>query len=201
MKYTTSLATLALIGALGLTACGSSNSKGTGAAPTVEAAAGAVSATPTADGPAKSSRGNILMKVGDPGTVTDTITKKATVNFTVNSIAPVTCTEQYASAPKNGHLYAVDLSIKTTPELAQSSFPKYILTAGSFKFIAANGTTFNGQLFTTAVIGCIPSAEQLPADGLGPGENATGKVLVDLPDTKGVLVMSQSFGPGFEYNF
>lgn len=206
-----SLGLLAVIAALGVsvTACGPSN-PASATAPTTPATAPTV--TPVTQAPStptpvetakKSSRGNLIKALGQGAGTFDQATKAQLVNFTVNSIAPVTCTEPYATAPTNGHLIAVDVSIATTPELASAQIPRFSLSPADFKFIdTATGTTFNGSLGTSAVFSCLPSAATIPAGGVGPGEKVTGKVILDLPAASGVLVVTQYGGPmGWEYNF
>lgn len=207
MKHVKSLSSLALIAALGvsLAACGSSNDSvkaGETEAPvSAPSAEPVVKTTPTpTEDTKKSVRGNLNMAIGDTGTISDNATKKVHTKFTINSIAPIACTEQYASAPTNGNMVAVDITIETTPELAEDSYPKYTLSGYDFKFIAANGTTFNGNLATGATYGCIPNAESFPSDGLGPAEKVTAKLILDLPAPNGILVMKSGLS-GFEYNF
>ncbi|WP_416430048.1 hypothetical protein [Paenarthrobacter nicotinovorans] len=125
------------------------------------------------------------------------------MNFTVNSIAPVTCTEQYAQPAVNGHLVVVDVAVETKPELAEAIMTSYYLNPSDFKFVADNGTTFNGNLGTAAAFSCLPSPELFPSGGLGPGEKAAGKVVLDLPAPTGVLVLKapMSSTNGWEYKF
>lgn len=211
LKLNTSLTVLALVvsAGLGLTACG--NSKDVTAAADATKTDAPVSAptaspitkttpSPTAD-PKKSVRGNLIGHFGDIGTQSDPVSKAVQTKFTVDAIAPVTCTEKYSQPAQNGQLVTVNLTVETTPELAQSSFPKFTLSSYDFKYIADNGTTFTGNLGTSSTYSCIPSAEEFPSAGMGPAEKLSGKIVLDLPAAHGILVMKGNYGSGFEYAF
>lgn len=206
------LGTLALAAALslGLSACGgtttASQPSGSSEPITPPSADPIPKYTPTpaptpTDAQKKSPRGNILMSVGDTGTSSSKANGNLLYKFTVNSIAPITCNQEYARPSENGALVAVDVTVETTPELAESSYPKFNLSGYDFKYISANGTTFNGNLTTIATYGCIPDAETFPSGGMGPAEKVSAKVLLDLPAPSGILVISHNLSGGFEYNF
>jgi len=214
MKYNKSLASLALIAGLGLTlsACGSAtaNVKASDAAktsapvtaPTATPIPAAAPAAPPTTDAKKSIRGNLLAAVGDTGTISDGLTRKVTTKFTVNSIAPGACDQPYSSAPTNGHILFVNVTVETTPDLASATIPTYSLTGYDFKFISKNGTTFNGNLSTIGTMSCIADAAAFPTRGLGPAEKATGTVVLDVPETSGILVLKDQLSEsGFEYNF
>lgn len=178
---------------LSLSACGSSPAASTAAptAPTVEAvpASASPTPTPTASQPAKSLRGNLIKVAGQPAGQTDPDTKKLVVNFTINSITvDPPCTGPYSQPAEKGHFVILDASIETLPELAATSSPRFDLSPHTFKFVAANGTTYNGSLTSGPSYGCLPDAEILPINGVGPAEKVTGKIVLDVPDTTGILV-------------
>jgi hypothetical protein len=172
--------------------------------PTVDpAGANNASSSPTAAAAtgAKSSRGNLVKKVGEGASVTDK--DKTVASFVINSITvDPQCTAKSAQPAKNGHFVALDVSMETSPELAQSVNPKFGLShASGWKDIADNGTTFNGDLRTLEAIMCFDSAERFPSD-LGPGEKATGKIVLDVPTPMGVLVQRQGFMlAGWEWEY
>ena len=171
--------------------------------------AGAVNASPGGAEPAqpeaaKSPRGNIIKKVGEGAAVTDSLHgNKELVNFVVNSITPGTCTEKYAQPVVNGHIMIVDVTVETKPELAEAIMKTFSLSGYDFKFVAPNGTTFNGDLGTMATYSCLPDAATFPSAGMGPGEKITAKVVLDVPDTKGTLILKapMSLNNGWEYAF
>lgn len=207
MRKSLALSALAIGATLALTACGGSSTDSAKPGETPSGQATPVSApssapvpkpTPTSD-EKKSVRGNLLMEVGDTGLVSEG--GKTTTKFTVNSIAPGACTDKYSRPAENGHIVFVDIAVETTPELAESSYPKYTLSGHDFKFIAANGTTFNGDLSSIATYSCIPDADTFPSGGMGPAENITAKVVLDLPAPNGILVLESGYKGGFEYKF
>jgi hypothetical protein len=207
MKHVkTTLSAVALVAALGLslTACGgtaTSSPTAPTAAPVGGSASTAAAAAPAEA--AKSPRGNIVKKFGEGAGVTDMISKKEVVNFAVNSITPGTCTDQYAQPPVNGHIVFVDVTVETKPELADATMKSFSLSGYDFKFVSANGTTFNGNLSTAGSVMCIPAAEAFPMAGMGPGEKITAKVVLDVPEPSGILVLKAPFSNtnGWEYNF
>ncbi|MGN7149190.1 hypothetical protein ACTHQ6_09390 [Arthrobacter sp. SAFR-179] len=175
-------------------------------APTVEpiGSSSASAASTPAPTSSKSARGNIVKQFGQGANITDTQhDNKEIVNFTVNSIAPATCTGQYAQPAENGHLIAVDIAAETKPELAEAVMTSYHLSPSSFKFVADNGTTYNGNLGTAATFSCLPDPELFPSAGLGPGEKAAGKIVIDVPAPSGILVLKApgSSTNGWEYKF
>jgi len=203
MRKSLALTTLALGATLALTACGGAAGSSP-SAPTVEPVkAESATPTPTKDS-SKSSRGNIVKEFGQGANITDTLHgDKEIVNFSINSIAPGTCTEQYAQAPTNGNIVIVDVSAETKPELADAIMKSFTLSGYDFKYIADNGTTFNGNLASTATYSCIPAAETFPSAGMGPGEKITAKVVLDVPAAHGILVLKApgSNTVGWEYKF
>lgn len=176
-------------------------------APTVEPATGGQSAsasatastTATAES-AKSSRGNLIKKIGEGASVTDN--DKTVASFVIKSIqVDPKCTNPSAMPSKNGHFVALDVSMQTDPALAESVNPQFGLAGYAWKAIAANGTTFNGDLMSFESVMCLPETENFPS-ALGPGEKATGKIILDVPTPTGVLVHKQGFmTTGWEWQY
>jgi hypothetical protein len=190
---------LALI-PLALVGCGASQTSP--AAPTVEPAASSASASAT-DTTAqaaseKSVRGNIVKVPGQGASVTDK--DKTVATFVINSIqVDPACTNKYAQPSENGHFVALDVSMETMPELANSVNPQFGLAGYAWKAIAENGTTFNGDVQTASAYMCLNDTEKFPS-ALGPAEKATGKIILDVPTATGVLVHKQGFmAAGWEW--
>jgi hypothetical protein len=169
-------------------------------APVTAEATNTATSSATATG-AKSARGNLIKSVGQGAGYTDENGKQV-VTFTINKIAmdPV-CTEQYAQAPQNGHFLALDVSVVTNPELATATGSgTFTMSPSEWKLIAPNGTTFNGFL-SGSTFGCLPQTEQIP-QSIGPAENVTGTLLLDVPSTEGTLVFKPVYlGAGWEWKF
>lgn len=140
------------------------------------------------------------MSVGDTGTISNRASGKLHVKFIVNSIAPIACTGPYVQPPNNGVIVAVDVTVETTSDLAEDSFPKFFLSGHQFRYIADSGTTFNGNLSTVGTYGCIDDSLTFPSGGMGPAEKVTAKVILDVPAPTGILVLESGFAGGFEYN-
>lgn len=191
-----SLVCLAAAAALLLTGCGST--AGSATAPSVDPAGAAeTSASAAASTPAaaaeKSVRGNLIKKLGDGAGITDQSLKKDVASFVINAITvDGACTNEYSQAPVNGHILILDVSVQTEAALADSMVPSFSLNPYSFKTIAPNGTTSNVDLASMATYSCLPDAEVLPSE-IGPGENVTGKVVLDAETAEGILV----FKPGY----
>jgi hypothetical protein len=187
--------------ALLLTGCGSP-AQSAPAAPSVAAATEAPSSSTTPSAASnQSARGNIVKKLGEGAGFNGDDGKEA-VSFTVNKITvDVPCTEKYAQAPQNGHFIALDVSIKTNANLATTTGSgKFSMSSSDWKAIAPNGTTFNGYLSGHSY-GCLADSTQVPMS-IGPGENVTGTVLLDVPTTEGTLIFKPIYlKAGWEWQY
>ncbi|MET4590680.1 hypothetical protein [Arthrobacter sp. 754] len=127
---------------------------------------------------------------------------KTVASFVINSIqVDAPCTNEYATAPENGHFIALNVSMETDPALAESVIPQFGLAGYGWKAIAENGTTFNGSLSSFSAMMCLPETERFPS-ALGPGEKATGTIILDVPTPTGVLVHQQGFmAAGWEWEY
>lgn len=161
------------------------------------ATAEATSAAPEAE---KSTRGNLIKQIGEGAGLTEA--GKQTVTFVVNSITvDVPCTGEFAQPPVNGHILVLDVSVVTEPGLAESLDPTFQMNPFWFTEIAPNGTTSNADLGTAPTYGCLPDAEVLP-QMMGPGENVTGKVVLDVTNPSGTLVFKYGGAPvGWEWTY
>lgn len=186
-----------------LAGCGSTSTSSP-IAPTVEPATTAESsaaATPGAGSAgAKSSRGNLIKKVGEGASVTDK--GKTVASFVVNSIQiDPKCTNEFAKPADNGHFVALNVSMETDPALVESVNPQFGLAGYAWKVVADNGTTFNGDVMSVASFVCLNDKERFPS-ALGPGEKATGTIILDVPTPSGVLIHQQGFMPaGWEWAY
>lgn len=207
--------TAALIFAVGLALMGCGNSSETTlSAPTVEAAGGESTALPTGatDGPtaeaakttaapSKSTRGNLIKGVGIAAGMADADTGEQTTSFVITAIeVDPKCARANAEPAENGHFVVLTVEAQTTPALAEIPYPVFSLGVGSWKAIAANGTTQNQYTSTGASFSCVDSAEQFPAS-MGPDEKATGKIVLDVVSPSGILIFSPEPGLGWEWEY
>lgn len=190
------LASLGILTLLSLTACGSQPSS-TGSPETQQAIQPVekVTAKPTetpVDTSPKSERGNTIKKLGEASFWRKDGLPDGTKlgQFAVTEIKDVKCTEQFASKPTNGKVIGLTIDLQTFPELAKETSPSVYLTPFDFKFIAPNGTTFNGNLSTVATYSCLDQSLILKSE-FGPAEKAHGVLLLDVPTGGGTLVVGK----------
>jgi hypothetical protein len=189
-----------------LTACGNASDAGDGPElPEVQSeaeanAAADASAEATPAGPKTNERGNIVKALGEEGAVLGATGGKQ-ITFAVDSVASdATCTEDYASAPENGHITVVQLRVATSPEVTSDSYTT--VGSGDFRFIGADGITFD-DVDTIATYGCMDSATEFTQDPLGPSQMYAGQIVLDLPASTGTLIFAPYWGQsgGWEYTF
>lgn len=182
------IVSLGILAALSLTACGTQPTSG-GSAATQAAIQPVEKTTPTpTPTEAKSVRGNTVKKIGEPAFWRkDGETDAEKVGqFAITKIADVKCDQPYAQKPVNGKMIALTIDLETLPTLADETVPNVYLSSYSFKYVADNGTTFNGELGSTATYSCIDPALALKGD-YGPGEKAHGVIVLDVPKSGGIL--------------
>lgn len=179
---------------ISLSACGASvSSDNKGPSESQAAVEPATKTTPDAavDTSPKSPRGNTIKQVGEPSYWKESSSvpdSEAQGKFTVTEIKDVVCDQPYASPPTNGKIIGLTVDVETTPKLAESPMKQVFLSPMSFKFIAPNGTTFNGNLSSGATYSCIDNSLNLPSS-FGPAEKAHGMILLDVPAGGGILTI------------
>lgn len=151
----------------------------------------------------KSDRGNLVEKVGETEVISADNGDQV-VAFTISSISvDVPCTAEFAVPAENGHFLTLEMTVETSAKLADEINPFFLLGDGAWKAIAPDGTTSNAQLATGAALSCFDEAEVLPSM-IGPGEKATGKVVLDVEDNKGILILDYTpsgVGEGREWSY
>lgn len=153
--------------------------------------------------PDKSDRGNLVKKVGETEVIAADNGDQV-IAFTIGSIAvDVPCTAKFTVPAQNGHFLTLEMTVETSAKLAEEINPFFLLGDGAWKAIAPDGTTSNARLATGAALSCYNEAEVLPSV-IGPGEKATGKVVLDVEDSQGILVLDYTpsgFGDGREWSY
>lgn len=151
-------------------------------------------APPTAPGTEISQRGNAIKEIGETAFAYETDPADPWLEFQVTDIeVDGQCTEEFAEPPENGHFLFVTISASTS-----SAWPAELqgltvdFSAFDFSIIGKDGLT-ESSLDTIATFGCLPESELLPIDGIGPGENVTGKLILDTANPSGVLVFRPWF--------
>lgn len=148
---------------------------------------------PAEDGPARSSRGNLIGKVGDVATISPTSDPELDlVTFAITEITPdFACTASYTEPPLNGHYVGIAMDVATAadPEFTEHLYGSLFVSPHSFKYVTAEGTTANDAVGNA--YSCLDETQTLPSD-IGPGEQVTGMVVLDVPTTDGTIVFEES---------
>ncbi|TFV86723.1 hypothetical protein E4P40_12440 [Blastococcus sp. CT_GayMR20] len=119
--------------------------------------------------------------------------------FTVDRIdvIPLPCptdNEFQESVPQNGHFIRVDIRAATGPA-DPSVTVQASISSTNFRYIKADGVTFgNTDMGTFPAFSCLPQEQQFPSGGLGPGQQFVGSIVLDVPDTDGILIFLPSGG-------
>lgn len=201
------IATATVTLALALTACSASKPADSGKTPdTAPAATTAASPTPSAPeagseyGPSeKSSRGNLIKKIGQLAGTTSSATNVVTSRFAVTDITmDVECTSGFQRAPKNGHYLGIHLNVETTPELAQDPFPSLSFTPFDWQAYDADGKRLNdpqGNAYS-----CMDQGQLLPSQ-IGPGQSVSGWIVLDVASPTGAVVLTMGGPTGWEWSY
>lgn len=165
-------------------------------APTIEETAAPPPEQPPADAaaPALSPRGHLVKQIGEPAGIIDGNGERL-VNFVVNSITPdVQCTEEFADPAENGVFVAVDVSVQTSPAMANPDafISTFEMSPWMFSAISPDGVSSNASPDTFASFICMDDSVLLPSS-IGPGENAEGIVLLDLQYPSGILIFEDFY--------
>lgn len=191
-----------------LGACGESTPEEPGAAPTATesgvrtsasvttAAEETTSATTTAT---RNERGNIPKVIGERAAIVDSTGTLA--EFFVDAISVGDdCTGSQSTASENGQFVTLTVRVQTYPALADSFPPIFSLTQSEIDILDPQGVRQNSA-FTEASLDCLAPQDQLPYD-IGPGQTASGRIVVDSQYPAGYLVVSLGgVQGGWEYSF
>ena len=172
---------------------------GKAVAPTTEPPSSSSSSAP--GGSSGNARGNIEKQIGEEAGVTGTDGSDL-MTFTVDAIqVDYPCSGDYPEPPENGHFVGLSMHVTTAPNLPADSFVD--INASDFSFIGGDGVTV-GNVDTFPAFICAPDDEQLPSGPLGSGQQYVGTLVLDVPETTGIvqyqpLYLSQ--GGGWEWHF
>lgn len=162
--------------------------------PTEAVSSSAPSPTPTEES-SLTSRGTIPLELGEPAEVY--ANEKLMASMTVKSIQvdPV-CTGEYIRPAKNGHFVVLEASIETGDyrdftDLAH--VPSISTRTGGFHLVTPSGQVVEGNSLIGDSYGCFPETEMMPSD-INIGENASGKLIFDVPTAEGSIVLPELGG-------
>lgn len=159
------------------------------------------STAPAEDEQPHSPRGNLIGEVGEVATINPTSDPELDlVTFSITEIVPdLVCTAPYAEPPQNGHYVglSMDVATATNPEFTEHLYGNLFIASHSSKYVTAAGTTANDAVGNSYM--CLDETQTLPSD-IGPGEQVTGMVVLDLPATDGTVVFEEmSTGQTWEW--
>ncbi|MBS1905494.1 MAG: hypothetical protein JST33_02770 [Actinobacteria bacterium] len=192
---------------LALTACSAPKPTDSGKTPDTAPAAGAASPSPSAPGGGseygaseKSSRGNLIKKIGQLAGTSSLESDVTTSRFAVTDLKlDLPCTNQYAQPSKNGHFLGIHVNVETTPELAKEQFPWLMFTSYDWQAYDADGKRLNdpqGNGYS-----CLDSSEVLPSK-IGPGESVSGWIVLDVAAPTGAVAFTMAgSSTGWEWSY
>lgn len=182
-----------------------------GVASAAEGSSSAEEPTPTESGSPTSSsspapdddtnaRGNVEKQIGEEAGVTGPDGTPA-MTFTVQAIqVDPPCTGDYPEPPENGHFVGLTIAVTTAPNLDPDSYID--ISATDFSFIGSDGVTF-GNVDTFPAFICPADDEQLPSGPLGSGQQYLGTLVLDVPETSGIVQYQPFYldSGGWEWSF
>jgi hypothetical protein len=171
---------------------------GKAVAPSTEPPSSSSSSAPAGSG--DNERGNIEKQIGEEAGVTGTDGSDL-MTFTVDAIqVDYPCSGDYPQPPENGHFVGLSMHITTAPNLPADSFVD--ISATDFTFIGSDGVTVS-NVDTFPAFTCAPDDEQLPSGPLGSGQQYVGTLVLDVPETTGILQYQPLYlsAGGWEWHF
>ena len=171
---------------------------GEAVAPSTEPPSSSSSSAPA--GPGGNARGNIEKQIGEEAGVTGPDGSDL-MTFTVDAIqVDYPCSGDYPQPPENGHFVGLSMHITTAPNLPADSFVD--ISATDFSFIGSDGVTVS-NVDTFPAFTCAPDDEQLPSGSLGSGQQYVGTLVLDVPETTGILQYQPLYlsAGGWEWHF
>ncbi|WP_270352826.1 hypothetical protein [Microbacterium testaceum] len=97
-----------------------------------------------------------------------------------------TCTSSVASPPDNGHFLVLDVSASTSPSAQSSPFNVFY-----WSWVDDAGQTMGGNITSGATFFCLDGSSAMP--DLGPGQNGSGKIVLDVNSLNGTLIYRSPF--------
>ena len=171
---------------------------GKAVAPSTEPPSSSSSSAPAGSG--DNERGNIEKQIGEEAGVTGTDGSDL-MTFTVDAIqVDYPCSGDYPQPPENGHFVGLSMHITTAPNLPADSFVD--INATDFSFIGSDGVTVS-NVDTFPAFTCAPDDEQLPSGSLGSGQQYVGTLVLDVPETTGIVQYQPLYlsAGGWEWRF
>ena len=173
--------------------------------PTMEAAAPTTATAETTIArpePKKDKRGNVIKEINEVAFTTLESGAESGLKFKVVSIKPVECDAPYAPQP-TGTLMAVTVSVETSPEFQgvyTTGAPTVSFGSTLWRAYSPDGTRMN-SISGSATYNCFADHGRYLPNDIGPGEKATGIVVLDVTSPTGSVVYSLDSGPGWTWDY
>lgn len=167
-------------------------------APTSDPSAETGDTAPAQEG-ARSDRGNIIKEVGEPAGL-DGDNGEPIAEFTLTDIeTDFDCPSDIADKPANGQFVALSFEVKTYPALAQQEYVDSVsISEYDMTVFAPDGTRENDS--SGNALFCLDAADELPRD-IGPGEQASGKIILDTAQESGIIVFDYYLVDGAQWEW
>ncbi|MEV4900095.1 hypothetical protein AB0K08_01985 [Citricoccus sp. NPDC055426] len=131
------------------------------------------------------------------------------MEFSIEGFQRIECPDNWSESlmddPEN-YLVAADLSVSTTPAMAETEMneiiPGFTVSFGSnWLGFTGDGKRIN-EIRTPVTYNCLDGSEELPWE-IGPGEEARGLVVFEVPDLQGEVVYRPWYldGGGWSWEF
>lgn len=142
----------------------------------------------------RTERGNLTRGIGETFSFRTSNDQKAATVRIDDIVENPKCDAEFSEKPKDGKLIALTFTVSTEPELSELGDVGF--DGGWWKFIGSNGITYNGDLEMFAAFSCLDEKDRIKA--VGPAEKAQGSVVLEVPDTNGILVYGLTDGIEFD---
>jgi len=137
-------------------------------------------------------RGNAVLDLGQELTVFDNATGAVAFAVAVDSVSTdVACTNPKSAPAENGRFIAVQVRVTTGSDLSAVGGEPGVRSAG-FRFLAKDGVTLVGA-GTPSADSCLRDGESFPSRPLGPDQELTGTIVLDVPESAGTIVFRPKY--------
>ncbi|MBB5791584.1 hypothetical protein [Jiangella mangrovi] len=142
-----------------------------------------------------SERGNLIKDIGVLAAIVDERNGVSRVEFTVDAIEVDPGCATDAGPALNGHFVVVTITVSTAATMSENDGPAEISFDPSMWWIIGPDGAAEESSSSEAAFSCLGEAELLPV-GLGPGENHTGKIVLDTAHATGTILYAPFVEPG-----
>ena len=144
---------------------------------------------PAGEPPAEEPPADVTLTPGETFDVVDAATGAVLYSIAVDSVtADVPCTAEGSLPAENGHLVGLAVRIATGAPPADGEQP--VITPADFRLVGAG----NATVATDGAAACLDDAAEFPTTALGPDQDITGTIVLDLPRKTGTIAYRPDSG-------